>query len=185
MHHGCETPRHILPEVARNGHTDVVEFLWIKNASERVTEAVLEAAGQGHMDMLRMFHRHNLRWGRDPKEKAASCGQLEALQFLVKYDLTLPSNVQEQQYEEGWMDACLWHAVKQGHMHVLEWLVGFGCEIDGHMCLFAARNGRINVLEWILDRGHRDLLLEEDVERCAQLFEQTDVVAWLRRLWQH
>jgi len=182
MHHGCENPRHLLPEVARNGHTDVVEFLWIHNASGHVMEAVEEAAGQGHMDVLRMFHRHNLRWGREPKERAAACGQLEALQFLVKYDLTLPSNVQELHHENGWMEACLWHAAKEGHVHVLEWLVGFGREIDVHMCVFAARKGRINVLEWILDRGHRDLLLEPDVLQCAQHFDQTDVVAWLRQL---
>jgi len=182
MHHGCENPRHLLPEVARNGHTDVVEFLWIHNASGHVMEAVEEAAGQGHMDVLKMFHRHNLRWGREPKERAAACGQLEALQFLVKYDLTLPSNVQELHHENGWMEACLWHAAKEGHVHVLEWLVGFGREIDVHMCVFAARKGRINVLEWILDRGHRDLLLEPDVLQCAQHFDQTDVVAWLRQL---
>ena len=180
MHHGCENPRHILPEVARNGHTDVVEFLWIHNASGHVMEAVMAAAEQGHMDVLRMFHRHNLRWGREPKEAAASCGQLEALQFLVKYDLTLPSNAQELHHEDGWMEACLWHAAKEGHTNVLEWLVGFGREIDVHMCVFAARKGRINVLEWILNRGHRDLLLEADVLQCAQHFQQTDVVAWLR-----
>lgn len=181
MHHGCEKPRHLLPEVARNGHTDVVEFLWIHNASERVTEAVAEAAGQGHMDMLRMFRRHNLRWGREPKEKAAACGQLEALQFLVKHD-RVDFHVQEMEYEHGWLEACVAHAINRGHTHVLEWLVGLGWEIDDHMALFAARKGRINVLEWILNRGHRDLLLEPHVLQCAQHFDQTDVVAWLRQL---
>ena len=181
MHHGCETPRHILPEVARNGHADVVEFLWIHNASERVREAVAEAAGQGHMDVLRMFHRHNLRWGRDPKEKAASCGQLEALQFLVENDRT-DFHWTERGYEEGWLEACLWHATEQGHTHVLEWLVGFGCEIDVLVCEDEARKGRINVLEWILNRGHRDLLLNSNVLQYAQLYHQLDVVAWLRRL---
>ena len=185
MHHGCETPRHLLPEVARNGHTDVVEFLWIKNAAERVTEAVAEAAGQGHMDVLRMFHRHNLRWGREPKEKAAACGQLEALKFLVENDREDFHTQQELQYEAGWLVACTAGATKQGHTHVLEWLVDTfseDCQIDAAICMFAARKGRINVLEWVLNRGHRDLLREADVLECAQWFRQTDVVEWLRQL---
>ena len=184
MHHGCETPRHILPEVARNGHADVVEFLWIYNASERVIEAVTEAAGQGHMNVLRMFHRHNLRWGRAPKEEAAACGQLEALQFLVKNDRT-DFHPQEMEYQHGWLEACTAVATKQGHVRVLEWLVDTfseDCLINATMCLFAARKGRINVLEWILNRGHRDLLIEPYVLQCAQHFNQAHVVAWLCRL---
>ena len=184
MHHGCETPRHLLPDVARKGHADVVEFLWIHNASERVIEAVTEAAGQGHMNVLRMFHRHNLRWGRAPKEEAAACGQLEALQFLVKNDRT-DFHPQEMEYQHGWLEACTAVATKQGHVRVLEWLVDTfseDCQINAAMCLLAARTGRIGVLKWILNRGHRDLLLQPDVLECAQWFREADVVKWLRQL---
>ena len=184
MHHGCETPRHLLHEVARNGHADVVEFLWIYNASEGVIEAVTEAAGQGHMNVLRMFHRHNLRWGRAPKEEAARCNKLEALKFLVKNDRH-DFHPQELQYQEGWLEACIAMATKQGHVRVLEWLVDTfseDCQINAAMCLLAARTGRIGVLKWILNRGHRDLLLEENVLQNAQWFRAFDVVEWLRQL---
>lgn len=184
MHHGCETPRHILPEVARNGHTDVVEFLWIYNASERVAEAAVEAAGQGHVDMLRMFHRHGLRMDRLPREEAASCGQLEALKFLVTNDRT-DFHAEELPNDDGWLDECVVKAIKNGHLQVLDYLVDTfpaQCDIGRHECEVAASQGHLHVLTWLLKRGFKDALLDERVRQCAQWFRQDEALCWLGML---
>ena len=185
MRNGCETPRHILPEVARNGHTDVVEFLWIYNASERVTEAVAEAARQGHVDMLRMFRRHGLDMGHLPREEAASCGQLEALKFLIDDGRTDFDVVEEVPNDDGWLDKCVVQAIKNGHLQVLDWLVHTfpaQCDIGRHECEVAASRGHVHVLAWLLKRGFKDALLDERVRQCAEWFRQEYALWWLNVL---
>jgi hypothetical protein len=73
--------------------------------------------------------------------KAAKCGHLETLKWLIKHVKWYSSYVTCADVAEG------------GHLETLKWLHKRGCTLDQSTCAMAARGGHLETLKWLRSRG--------------------------------
>ncbi len=101
----------------------------------------VEAAGGGHLEVLKWARNQGCPWNARTCANAAEKGHLEVLQW---------ARSQGCPWDEL---TCAWAALK-GHLEVLQWARSRGCAWDEDTCAFAAHGGHLEVLQWARSQGY-------------------------------
>ena len=169
---GFPVDRHIHTYAARNGHTDILAWLYTQEI--KCTQSLcLEAAGLvGNLDTLKWaYETLGCPLFDGLYHCAARHGRLDILHWL-----------HEQGCSMGDADRVIRSAARGGHMEALQWALAAGCSLSESTCV-AAVDGAIDtgdmaVLQWLFARGcPRDLVFCEYIARRRNA---PDVLAWLR-----
>jgi hypothetical protein len=155
------------------GHLDVVLWLSKHGCAYDVTQATVQAAYFGHIDILHwLLQQAGAPMGPRLMYVAAKGGQLLVCQHLRELDCAWDSTVSA-------AAAC------NGHLSVLKYLHEHGCPwVDNTVAMLSARSGSIVTMAYVLQHAvlqHNDLsIILSDMLRTAGAHGHLAAAQWLR-----
>ena len=167
----------LLCESGRIGNLEIAQWLVGRGGllMRDCTDALIQAARNGHVDCLQMMLRNGIDWSMTcyhramgPHGRKFHLLPLATIQFVVAHG-------------HEWDRAVTWEeAVGGGHVDTVKWLVAN--DPDGHLfnssnsLWRAAENGSIDVLKMASDNG---VALEPELCDCAVQGNQIETLKWL------
>lgn len=163
---------------ARNGHVDVVEWIWHVTKLQAANTAALEAAAASHANypLTEPDFTPGPAW--DFYEVAISNGRVNVLKWLNDHceplkHVRYPHIVGEIVYGRSIIALAAYH----GFIPMIKFLLEHGCELDEYVAQVAAERGHFEALRWLRSRN-----CPLDSGACtgaAQAF-RLDILQWLR-----
>lgn len=135
---GAKADAMITAAAADAGHIALLEWLLSVDA-EFTTAATTEACESGELDALRWLHAHGVPWDESAFHAAAANGFTELLRFM---------------HAKGaeWGESIAAAAAKSGHLDTLKYLRDTNASLDTSIAA-AAKNGHMHILRWLLENG--------------------------------
>ncbi|KAF0718532.1 Aste57867_1634 [Aphanomyces stellatus] len=165
-----------IAHAAGNGHLEVVQYLLEHFHGRLLADIAVEyAARNGHLAILELLHSHGVE-GNPSKafDGAVKHGHLAVLQWLVAratVEIKVPQMYSIEEAAAGGhldvvqyvlddcfqtMEVCLDDAAANGHVHVLDGLLGHARATYTYRALdLAATNGHMETMTWLHEHGHR------------------------------
>jgi hypothetical protein len=169
----------------RAGNYEIVKFFlgkcnWLPPTFELSDDMCSDAAGRGHLLVLRCLHDHGCPWAEGTCDAAAFYGHVDCLKYA---------------HEHGcrWDERTCEGAAKNGKLVCLKYALHYGCPSDNFTCSSAAMFGHLDCLKlahhhecsWdegtcsaAAENGHLDCLKFARLAGCAW-DEQTCAMAAL------
>ena len=162
----------LLEYAAFQGSVEILRWLMEEKGWAWNQKVCYEAAGEGHLDVLKWL------WSRNPPESwgewtcayAAEEGHLDILKWLRKQDPPCP-----------WDYNTCSKAAREGHLDVLKWARDQDppCDWDAGACADAAIGGHLDVLEWLRAQHPPCLWSKSWCRENASEYGHQHVVDWI------
>lgn len=166
-------PRHlvlvVIDRAARLGNRDLIEFAWGHMVIEDGRSALMtcdnwssttcaEAAGGGHLELLKWLRGRGCPWDRKTWQSAARGGHVRVLQYLLaprRSALSYLDRFLERIFTRcpGLDGEVFSEAAAGGHIRALKWLFENKVPWNESACESAARSGQGDALRWLRTKG--------------------------------
>jgi hypothetical protein len=186
---GCRFDCSAYAAAARSGHVHVLDWMYAHYEEElselhMSDEACSDAALGNHTAALSWLVAHGCAFDRETASFAAMSGKLDTLEWIHAnrapngYLLEI-----DDEYSAIGVDVCQ-EAARNGHVHVLEWVLANGGTWDDQAWSSAAFGGQLATLEWLLAKSTSStppLGLDDHMCTSAAQSGSLDVLKWLRQ----
>ena len=112
-------------------------FLWGLDIPGRKQTWIVQAAGDGVLELVKELRAEGCPWDWRICSYAAKGGHLGVLQWLRRQTPPCPWDYHSCSY-----------AAQGGHLEILQWLRAQGCPWDYNTCSDAAWEGHLEILQW-------------------------------------
>ena len=154
------------------GHLDLLRWLLEQKCPHNITALVIEAAGNGHIHLLRFFAAEfEVRWEAQMTFAPARNGHLAVLQWLrqpEEGELRLPC---------PWNSWTVTSAAVFNQKALIEWATANGARMRPHAMAAAAQEGHLGLVQWMRERN---LPMDTHVIAAAASKGQLAIVQYLR-----
>ena len=176
---------------ANHGHRHIL--VWLKEQSIAWGSTVCESAARGgHLELLQWLRENNCSWHASIYEHAAYNGHVNILQWLK--DKIAPLNLKflDVAAKRGHVNVFKWakenclfaksnsytiHAIRGGHVDVLEWLFEQRLPINNVIYLVAAKHGHLNVIKWA---HSKKIQWNPKLYYCVCIRKDQEMFKWLK-----
>src|SRR5690606_14778455 len=159
----CKLTADILKLAVKNGNMNLLQWLFDNNC-EKDVKACMHAALKNNINLLGFLRINNAPWDKSTCNAAAYVGNFDMLQYAVDegcdWDLitcinaAISGNIQIIQYciDNNNFDysETLTQAIKNNHLHVVEWLVSEYGTCDKNHLMLAVFHGNEDILDILL-----------------------------------
>jgi hypothetical protein len=171
--HNCPDGNYLYEVAIRKGNISMMQ--WLRNHGFNISKnAFMETAARNNFVMMKLIYKWLYsRVGNyvHATRSAIRNGNLEMLRWLKKHDLLIiDGNIYEAAAEGGHIDVMIrLHeeiqiqieissdifnaSARNGHVHILEYLIAQGHVIPNFVIMTAAANGHLNILVWAFDNS--------------------------------
>ena len=140
----CEIDWDAIYVASRNGHIDIIKFIYRKNIIRNHVVLYDGAMRGGSVNILEWILEKNYDVGISKWAcgRASFEGHIHVLEWVHKNNL----------FDNRRADSCE-VAVKGGNFECLKWLVENGCPLSKKICNKAVKKGNIEIAEWLIGKG--------------------------------
>lgn len=162
-----KTNEYTINKASKNGHLDVVKFLYDKGANY-TNDAIDLASSRGHLDVVKFL----LNVGSEftyAIDYACENGHLEVVKYLhsIGGKVCGPSA----------MDS----AAENGHIEVVKYLDSIGCDFYNTTVYYATENGHLEVVKFLYTLNP-EYYYQGWVMKIAREHNRIEIVDWLQTL---
>jgi hypothetical protein len=147
--------------VSYGGYLDILKWLVERGAEWYVQRVVQNAAGEGHLHVLKWVHArveagaHGDVFGPSTWRNAAYNGSVDVMAWLL--EIGAP-----------WEEDVFYCAAESGHLRAMQWMVEHGVPLDPYAIVPAVTDSDVPLVAWILaQQGGVQMDLEEDLLELA------------------
>jgi ankyrin repeat protein len=159
----CKNNNYSIDTESKNGHLDVVKFLYDKGANY-TTNAMNYASKNGHLDIVKYLHKVGSEC-TNAIGYASENGHLEVVKFLYSIGKVCEPSVMNM-------------AAKNGHIEVVKYLQSIGTDFYNTTVYSAITNGHLEVVKFLYTVKPEYYC--KWVMELAEMHNRIEIVKWLR-----